>query len=268
VALLAADTLQHEAHWPGASPQGLAQQAGRLLVTDSGFGVGTRLLTLDLGTLQTGEVPTLENPQELLVLPDRVDVICSGNWFTGEAFVHGLDPATLAPLDTLRLGAHAGSLAVDADGIVYSGDLWAFPVPGTYRYDSTSRLVSHDADAVFGPGGGYPFVSGQELYTCGPSSVFRMDLAGNVLDTLEAGGDVAHFTGFTRPGTPVLQVAYGGNSLHFHWTTAGWTRWTLWRHPFGSGPATPVAVCDEPSFSLPLVPGDTTGRFTVTGSDQ
>lgn len=268
ISLLAADTLQHEAHWPGASPQGLAQQAGRLLATDSGFGIGTRLLTLDLGTLLTGEVPTLENPQDLLVLPERVDVLCSGNWFTGEALVHGLDPVTLAPVDTLRLGAHAGSLAADAAGIVYSGDLWAFPVPGTYRYDSQSRLVSHDADAVFGPGGGYPFVSGQDLYTCGPTSVFRMDFAGNVLDTLETGGDVAHFTGFTRPGVPVLQVAYGGNSLHFQWTPAGWTRWNLWRQPFGGGPATRVAVCDEPSFVLPLVPGDTTARFAVTGTDE
>lgn len=265
VSLLAADTLQHELHWPGASPQGLAQLQDRLLVTDSGFGVGNRLLTLDLNTLQTGEVPTLENPQDLLLLPDRVDVLCSGNWFTGEAFVHGLDPATLAPLDTLRLGAHAGSLAADGAGIVYSGDLWAFPVPGTYRYDGVSRQVSHAADSVFGPGGGYPAVSGQDLYTCGPAAVFRMDLAGTVLDTLDAGGDVAHFTTFTRPGVPVLEVAYGGGSLHFSWTTAGWSRWRLWRRPFGNDPATLVAVCDNPSFDLPLATGDTTGRFTVTG---
>jgi hypothetical protein len=153
VSILAADTLQHEIPWPGSSPQGLAQQGDRLLVTDSGFGTGTRLLTLDLATLQAGQVTTLENPQELLVFGHRVDVLCTGNWFTGQAFVHGLDPVSLAPVDTLRLGAHAGSLAAHPGGGVFSGDLWAWPLPGTYRYEGITRQVSHDADSVFGPGG-------------------------------------------------------------------------------------------------------------------
>lgn len=224
-------------------------------------------MTLDLNTLETGQVATLENPQELLVLPDRVDVLCSGNWFTGEAYVHGLDPVTLAPLDTLRLGAHAGNLAAHPGGSVFSGDPWAWPLPGTYRYHGTSRQVSHDAESVFGPGGAYPALSGDELYTGGPEAVYRMDLAGTVLDTLAIGGDLAHFCLFEGRRTPELAITAAGGTLRLDWTPGNWPRWILWQQPFGPGPATVLAVCDSPGFTLPLGQAGPMARFFVTGTD-
>ncbi|MCA9787090.1 MAG: hypothetical protein KC488_11085, partial [Candidatus Cloacimonetes bacterium] len=144
VSLLENEQLQQEIVLPFASPQALLEQPGRLLISDSGFGSGTRLMVLDLASLALSDVPTLENPQDLLALPDRLDVLCSGNWFGGEAFVLGLDPLSLAPLDTLRLGGHAANLAWDGNHSVYSGDVWNFPQPGVYRYDSIGRQVTHD----------------------------------------------------------------------------------------------------------------------------
>ena len=265
VSLLENEQLQQEIVLPFASPQALLEQPGRLLISDSGFGSGTRLMVLDLASLALSDVPTLENPQDLLALPDRLDVLCSGNWFGGEAFVLGLDPLSLAPLDTLRLGGHAANLAWDGNHSVYSGDVWNFPQPGVYRYDSIGREVTHDDSNVLGPGGGYPVFGEQGLFTCGPTEIYRLSPAGEVLDSLAIGADVAHFCLWRSPGVPRLSVQFRGAGLHFSWTGEGWSRWKLWRQDIGNSAPVLLAECDTTAYFMPLGAGDTGARFTVSG---
>ncbi len=79
------------------------------------------------------------NPQEIIA--DRggnLHIVCTGDYFSVLGEVHIIDPATLAPLETLSIGGNPARLTMDImTGLVYS----ATSVWGT---SGSGRLLSYD----------------------------------------------------------------------------------------------------------------------------
>lgn len=261
LAVLAPGGLLDEVPLPAATPQGMWMQEDRLLVCDSGFGSGMRLAVVEWPSLAVSFVPTLENPQALLQTGERLDVLCTGNWTDGVGQVHGLDAASLAPLDTLQLGSHPGSLAGDGERFVYSGDPWG-GLPGVYRWDAVDRTVTHSSAAPFAPGGGTNLFHEGALYTSSGSSVLRLDEDGATAQDYALGDAVIHFC-FASVASPAeLEIALAGGRLRLAWEGPAGADFELQRRAsLDSGLWETFAWSTESTLALPLESGK--GFFRV-----
>ncbi len=265
LALLGTQGLLEEIPLTGATPQGMLRQSDRLLVCDSGFGTGTRLWSVSLLDHTTDFVQTLENPQELLQTGERLDVLCTGNWSDGSGRLHGLDATSLAPLDTLWLGNHPGSLCGDGQRFAFTGDPWAEPA-GVYRWDALDRVVTHGSAAPFAMGGGTNLYYKGSLYSSAPAEIMRIDDTGAEVESWLFDEAVLHFCLAEVRSTPALDITVTGGGLKLQWNDAGWPRYRIeqWEPGF---PASWSSLAESPAlfWLVPLEPGESRAQFRVRG---
>ncbi len=255
LAVLGPAGLLQEVPLSAATPQGMWMQEDRLLVCDSGFGSGTRLAVVEWPSLSVSFVPTLENPQALWQTGSRLDVLCTGNWSDGVGQVHGLDAGSLAPLDTLQLGSHPGSLAGDGERFVYSGDPWGSQA-GVYRWDAVDRVVTHSSSGPFAPGGGTNVFHEGGLYTSSGSNVLRLDAEGATLQTIPLEDSVIHFCFAAPSAGPDLEIASSGAVLELAWQGSPGDGFELQRRPaLDAGDWMTFDWSTELSYTLPLENG-------------
>lgn len=136
----------------GRTPQGLLHRYDRTLATvvnldgtNWTYGTGEVVAIPDGAGAVAARQAVGINPQRILAGPDgRLHVLCTGNYgFNTPARwgeVHVLEPSTLAPADTIRLGGSPGAAVRVGDFIYVAG-----ASGGLMKYDGETHRVLRDA---------------------------------------------------------------------------------------------------------------------------